>query len=133
MSPADNDDIDRRFRELMRHEFDEEPAPFRGPTSDEPSNLLEAWDRADALDDDAHYIAELQETSPWPPLTVLAAASLCVGIMMWLLAMARIALPSWATAVGAVCAVAGLVGLMIQALRRSHGTRDDSHDSGAVL
>ncbi|MGL4832315.1 MAG: hypothetical protein ACRCWS_07065, partial [Propionibacteriaceae bacterium] len=105
MSPADNDDIDRRFRELMRHEFDEEPVSFRGAPSGEPSTLFEAWDRADALDDDADYIPELREASPWPPLTVAAAASLCVGIIVWLVVAAQVALPSWAPIVGAVCVV----------------------------
>lgn len=128
---ASPDDVDRRFNDIMREEFQEEPIPFRGATTHEPETLFDAWDAADALDDDARYTPQLSEHALWPPFVVFCAALLCVGVLIWLMALAGMELPSWSRTIASVAAVVGLLGLMLQALRRPARHSDDDH--GAVV
>lgn len=146
MTPTDAepDDLDAAFeaiivdsfgeqatrRRLTRVEMPRQVPPSREDTDEPPLTVLDAMDRADALDDEGWTPPPPTPMRRWPVSALICAVAIAVGLAVALLGLAGVMLPAGVRAAAGVGAIAGLAGLLVHALRRRTPPRDGD---GAVV
>lgn len=143
--PGGDDDLDRRFAELVAQEFPEDrPASPRGRRRSPmtpPTPPLTLFDRMDAADDEEWEHGDNRVRPPalrpmrpaaWSGPVKLGTALMVLSVVLTLLLTFGVPFPAWVNTVAMVAFVVGLGTLLFRLVTAASPPRDEG-DDGARL